>query len=112
MKINVNFSLRAQIAKFLAGHSQLLDRYQYVLMALIVGLLLYWCINCLERPVSVQQRLEISTYTTQYLYPYSREMASGLLAQEQAITQFQYFKLLRVLHREQSRIHYQEDKQQ
>ncbi|OUY07597.1 hypothetical protein [Acinetobacter populi] len=109
MKTNAIYQLKHTFKAFLATHSAVIDRYQCIVMYVIIAMILSWAIHLLDRPIATQQQQEVAQYTAQYLYPHTQGLATDLLEQTQPINQYQYFKFLRILHFERHRIHFQKD---
>ena len=111
MKKNVTLFAQAEFPQFSKHIVKLMDYAQHIATAVLIVILLSWGISSFQKPISDAQHQHLQRFASQALYSNSRETANYLLNQAQIsqteVNQFQYFKWLRVHHREQQRIHFQ-----
>lgn len=89
-----------------------LSQYQLYAMWLIIGFILCWSVQLLNRPVPSEQRAQIAQYSQVYLLPQTQALSATLLTQAEQISTYQYFHFLRSLYYEQQRIQFQQDEKQ
>ena len=113
MKKNVTLFAQAEFPQFSKHMIKLMDYAQHIATAVLIVILLSWVISSSQKPINDAQHQHLQRFASQALYSNSRESANYLLNQAQMsqteVNQFQYFKWLRVHHREQEAIHFQKD---
>lgn len=111
MKKNVTLFAQAEFPQFSNHIVKLMDYAQHIATAVLIVILLSWGISSFQQPISDKQFQYLQGFASQSLFSNSRETANYLLNQAQMsqteVNQFQYFKWLRLHHREQQRIHFQ-----
>lgn len=111
MKKNVTLFAQADFPQLSKHIIKLMDYAQHIATACLILILLSWGISSFKQPINDEQFQYLQRFASQALYSNSRESANYLLNQAQIshteVNQFQYFKWLRVHHREQQRIHFQ-----
>ena len=111
MKKNVTLFAQADFPQLSKHIIKLMDYTQHIATACLILILLSWGISSFKQPINDAQHQHLQRFASQALYSNSRESANYLLNQAQIshteVNQFQYFKWLRVHHREQQRIHFQ-----
>lgn len=113
MKKNVTLFAHLDFAQLSKQHLLKLSDYaQHILVAMLILMMLAWGLSSAQRPINAQQQQHLHALMVQGLYPDSKETALYLREQarstQSAVNQFQYFKLLRIHHKEQKRIHFQQ----
>ena len=113
MKKNVTLFAQADFPQLSKHIIKLMDYAQHIATACLILILLSWGISSFKQPINDEQFQYLQGFASQSLYSNSRESANYLLNQAQMsqteVNQFQYFKWLRLYHREQESIHFQKD---
>jgi hypothetical protein len=111
MKIDTFANLQQSLRQHRAALGHYFDCYHRYLLALIAVAFVLWALQLSHRPISEQQQQQFTHYLHQSAYPLSQSYALQLQRKVEPISQYHYFRLLRMLHAEQQRMHYQVDEQ-